>query len=267
MDATTLIAVAGPPGRGKTAWIRQLLANEDRPLFYCCPGMGREAVDAARIAYEFPAVQIFAEEKTPQVLATLPDRALVLLELGFVIDLAAPAIASLPCHRVAVMPPAVQASEWHDWADEVVVGNSATSPASEGLAPDEWPEIWRTILSGRVFDAPSLDEILIELTGGAYGDVQRVKGIFELPDGQAFHVDFAAGLSGIEYTELPIPRWLDGRPDRFSGIEVVGWNLDKQTIGQTLVAGCLSDSAIGSYQEQYKAMLASEIPQTEDVHP
>ena len=70
MDATTLIAVAGPPGSGKTTWIRQLLANDDRPMFYCCPGMGKESVDLARIAYSHPSVQVFPEEQTPQVLAS-----------------------------------------------------------------------------------------------------------------------------------------------------------------------------------------------------
>ena len=104
---------------------------------------------------------------------------------------------------------------------------------------------------------------MIELTEGAYGEVQRVKGIFELPDGRAFHVDFVQGLPGIEYTELRIPRWLKGRPDRFSGLEVLGWNLQREAIGQTLLDGCLSDGAIAQYQEQYKALMASDINSTE----
>ena len=133
-------------------------------------------------------------------------------------------------------------------ADEVIFGNDITMSA-----PDNLQELWRSPLTGRVFDAPSLDEILIELTGDAYGQVQRVKGIFELPDGRAFHVDFVKGLPGIEYTELGIPRWLEGRPDRFSGIEVVGWNLERKIIAQTLLDGCLSDEVIAHYQQQYKA--------------
>lgn len=258
MDSITSIAIAGPPGSGKTTWISQLLSNQQRPLFYGCPGMGADSVDRARIAYCFPWVQLLPEGQIPQVLADLPDQALVYLELGFHLDLTAPLLASLPCHRVAVLPSGLQTSEWHDWADEVIVGNDIAVSA-----PDNLPELWRSPLTGRVFDAPSLDEILIELTGSAYGQVQRVKGIFELPDGRAFYVDFVEGLSGIEYTELNIPRWLEGRPDRFSGIEVVGWNLEPGTIAQTLLAGCLSDSAIAHYQEQYKALIASETNQEE----
>ncbi len=260
MDSITLTAIAGPSGSGKTTWMSQFLSNRDRPLFYCCPGMGAASVDLARIAYCFPWVHLLPEEQTPQIFAKLPDRALVYLELGFHLDLTAPLLASLPCHRVAVVPSGLQTSPWHDWADEVIFGNDIATPT-----PDNLPELWRSPLTGQVFDAPSLDEIAIELTEGAYGQVQRVKGIFELPDGRAFHVDFVKGLPGIEYTELGIPRWLEGRPDRFSGIEVVGWNLEKKTIAQTLLAGCLSDGAIAQYQEQYKSLMKSETNQEESI--
>jgi hypothetical protein len=253
MGSVALIAVAGPPGSGKTTWMSQFLQDQDRSLFYCCPGMGACSVDQARIAYRFPWVHLFSENQTRQVLADLPDQALVYLELGFHLDLASPFLASLPCHRVAVLPPDLKESDWHDWADEVIPGNDIAGPDVQ-----KFPELWRSPLTGQVFDPPSLDEMLIELTGGAYGTVQRVKGIFELPDGRAFHIDFVEGLPGIEYTELNIPRWLDGRPNRFSGIEVVGWNLEQGSIAQNLLDGCLSDDAIVQYQEQYNALMPNE---------
>ena len=254
----TLVAIAGPPGSGKTTWISQFLTDPQRPLFYCCPGMGIDSVDRGRIGYCFPWVQLLPEERIPEVFAELPEGAMVYLELGFHLDVTAPFLASLPCHRVAVVPSSLPASEWHDWADEVVVGNNI------GMAEPSL-EFWRSPLTGQVFDAPSLDEILIELTEGAYGRVQRAKGIFELPDGRAFYVDFVEGLSGIEYMELKLPRWLDGRPGRFSGIEVVGSNLQQKTIGETLLAGCLSDEAIAHYQEQYKALIYSETDPEETI--
>ncbi|MDY6940967.1 MAG: GTP-binding protein [Cyanobacteriota bacterium] len=260
MDSIAPIAVAGPPGSGKTTWIRQFLSDQQRPVFYCYPGMGTDSVDRGRIGYCFPWVQLLSEDRIPGIFADLPDQALVYLELGFHLDLTAPFLASLPCHRVAVLPSSLKESEWHDWADEVVVGNDIAIPT-----PDNLPEFWRSPLTGQVFDAPSLDEMLIELTEGAYGRMQRVKGIFELPDGRAFYVDFVEGLSGIEYTELNIPRWLEGRPDRFSGIEVVGWNLEREAIAQTLLDGCLSDGAIANYQEQYKAIISDETNPEESV--
>ena len=260
MSSVELIAVAGPTGSGKTVWISQFLQDRNRPVFYCCPGAGSGSVDPVRIAYRFPWVQLIPEHQIQSVLTNLPDQALVYFELGFHLDLASPFFAALPCHRVAVLPPGLTESDWHDWADEVIPGNDITVPA-----PDNLPELWRSSLTGQVFDPPSLDELLIELTGGAYGNAQRVKGIFELPDGRAFHIDFVDGLPGIEYTELNIPRWLEGRPDRLSGIEVVGWNLKKETIAQTVLDGCLSDDAIAQYQQQYKALMADETNPEESV--
>ncbi|MEM1370166.1 MAG: GTP-binding protein [Cyanobacteria bacterium P01_H01_bin.15] len=260
MDSTALIAVAGPSGSGKTAWISQFLQDQRRPLFYFCPGMDDCSIDQAQIAYRFPWVNLVPESKAHQILSELPDGALMYLELGFHLDLASPFLASLPWHKVAVLPAGLNASDWHDWADEVTTGNETTA-----LAPDNLPELWRSPLSGQVFDPQSMDEILGELTGGAYGNVTRVKGIFELPDGRAFHIDFAKGLPGIEYTELPVPQWLEGRPNRYSGIEVVGWNLEQKSIAQALLDGCLSDQLIAHYQEQYRALISDETSLEERV--
>lgn len=248
MTAPSLIAVAGPCGSGKTTWISQHLDDRTRPLFYLDPGLGNISVDLAKIGYRFPWVQVILEQQAQFTLSTLPDGAVVYVELGFHMDLGSLFLGGLPCHRVTVLPPSLQDSEWHNWADEVVPGCAIAV-----LDAAKLPELWCTPLTGRVFDPPSLDDILIELTKGAYGHVHRVKGIFELPGGRAFYVDFVEGLPGIEYTELNLPRWLDGRPERFSGIEVVGGNLDQDVIAQTLLDGCLSDEAIAHYQEQYKA--------------
>ena len=260
MNFPALIEVAGPAGSGKTTWIRQFLQDQHRPLFYCSPGSGGGSVDEAFIAYRFPWVHIVPESQELEILTTLPDQALVYLELSFHLDLTSSLLASFPCRRVAVLPSGLQTSDWHDWTDEVIVGNESTVTTPETL-----PELWRSPLTGRIFDPPSLDETLEEVTGGAYGQVQRLKGIFELPDGRAFHIDFVAGLPGIEYTELAIPRWLEGRPTRFSGIEVVGQGLNQQSIVQALLDGCLSDSVVAQYQEQYKVLLADEIRLEEGV--
>ena len=248
MTAPSSIAVAGPCGSGKTTWISQHFHDRTRPLFYLYPGLGNISVDLAEIGYRFPWVQVIPEQQAQSAFSTLPDGAVVYVELGFHLDLGSLFPGSLPCHRVAVLPPSLQNSQWHHWADEVVPGCAIAVFNAAQL-----PELWCTPLTGRVFDPPSLDDILIELTGGAYGQVHRAKGIFELPDGRAFYVDFVEGLPGIEYTELNLPRWLDGRPERFSGIEVVGGSLDQDVIAQTLLDGCLSDQAIAQYQEHYKA--------------
>ncbi|MEL6129100.1 MAG: GTP-binding protein [Cyanobacteria bacterium J06636_28] len=246
MNSFDLTLVAGPPGVGKTTWISQFLKDTSRPLFYLHPGI-QESVDLARIGYCFPWVSVISDEQAPTALADLPDQAQVFMEVGFHLDLESPFLAKLPGQRIAILPPSLEQSEWHDWADEVMP--SSHSQASGAI--DELPAIWRSPLTGQVFDPPSLDEMLIELTGGAYGQVMRLKGIFELPDGRAFYVDFVEGLPGIEYTELKLPRWLEGRPDRFSGLEIVGHNLAQKTIAQTLLVCCLADDVLTQYQRQY----------------
>jgi len=114
-------------------------------------------------------------------------------------------------------------------------------------------------LSGQVFDPPSLDTFWQELIQGAYGKVHRAKGIFELAEGQAFHLDFVNSLPGSAYTELNLPRWVQGRPNRFSGIEVVGQELDEGAIAATLKDCYLSDSLLTAHQATLKDSVPLEV--------
>ena len=252
MPSFDLTLVAGPPGAGKTTWISQFLQDSSCPLFYLCPG-GQESVDLARIGYRFPWVSLVSDDRAATVLADLPGQSQVFIELGFHLDLESPFLAALPGRRIAIAPPGLERSEWHDWADEVIPSNH-----SQALDSGKLSTVWKSPLTGQVFDPPSLDEVLIELTGGAYGQVMRLKGIFELPDGQAFYVDFVEGLPGIEYTELKLPRWLEGRPNRFSGVEIVGHNLEQKTIAQTFLASCLADDVLWQYQRRYQQLQLEE---------
>jgi hypothetical protein len=249
----SIIAVAGPSGSGKTRWVSQFFKEQSQSQFYSAPGLGLISVDLARIAYRFPWVQVIPDAEIRDVLMSMPDDAQVYVEVGFHLDLSASVLADLSCHRVAVLPPQLSSSEWHDWADEMIPGNDIPSPHDLGL-----PQIWRSPLTGQVFDPPSLDTVWNEVIAGAYGPVHRAKGIFELPDGRAFHIDFVQGLPGSEYTELQLPRWLEGRPDRFSGIEITGWSLDQAAIAQTIRQCCLSDEVIAHYQSQVRDRLTEE---------
>ncbi|MEL6555822.1 MAG: GTP-binding protein [Cyanobacteria bacterium J06621_11] len=243
--------VAGPPGIGKTTWISQFLSASEDSIFYLCPGTGTEAIDRLRVGYRFPEASVVDDTKAAELLINLTDRAQVYIELGFHLNLAELPFNSLPCRKVAIVPPELAQltaqSEWHDWADELVAGNNVQAPA-----PDYLPELWHISLTGQVFDPPSLDALLTEITGGAYGQVIRLKGIFEMPDGQAFYIDFMEGLPGMEYTELKLTRSLKGRPTRLSGLEVVGYNLQQKSMAETLQVSCLSDDLLTQYQRQYR---------------
>ena len=257
MTTHPFIAIAGPSGVGKTNWISQHLQSSRQSCFYLAPGVNEPSVDLMRIGYGFPDVQVIPDRDIPTWInlwrAEGLSNSTVYLELGFHLVLDHPMLSVLPWHRVAMMPQSIADSEWHSWADEVIPGHDTS-----WMTEDASPNIWLTSLKGQVFDPPSLNEALMEMTKGAYGDIQRVKGIFELPDGRAFYVDFVKGMSDIGYSELKLPRWMKGRPDRPSGIEVVGWKLQSDAIAQTLRDSYLADDLLRYYQQQYQATVEEE---------
>ncbi len=248
--------VAGPSGSGKTTWISQFLAasesSSEQALFYFCPATGKATVDRLCVGYRFPAVSIVEDAKAAALLMSLPDQAQVYIEVGAHLDLAALPFNSLPCRKVAIVPPELAQltaqSEWHNWADELVAGNNIQAPAPN----TDLLNFCCMSLTGQVFDPPSLDALLTEITGGAYGRVIRLKGIFEMPDGQALYIDFVEGMPGIEYIELKLPRSLKGRPERLSGLEIAGYDLQQQSMAETLRVSCLSDELLSQYQRQYR---------------
>ncbi|MEO0409903.1 MAG: GTP-binding protein [Cyanobacteria bacterium P01_A01_bin.135] len=249
-----LIVVAGPCGAGKTTWICQALAQASTPFGYMALGAGTVPIDATHVAAQVPQVEIFQDQSGAELLQRLAAGLLVYLELGSQLETDIPFLEALPHRRVALVADNNPDASWQTWAngaDEVIPGNpSADRPSAQ---------LWRAPLSGQVFDPPSLDTFWQELTQGAYGEVHRAKGIFELADGHAFHFDFVNGLPESAYTNLNLPPWLQGRPQRFSGIEVVGQSLDEGAIAATIKACYLSDSLLASHQASLQASQSLEV--------
>jgi Cobalamin synthesis protein cobW C-terminal domain len=259
MQSPTITVVSGLPGIGKTTWIQQQLNSVAAVAIYLNLGSGNVAIDATYLTAEIPGLITVSDAELSNFLAhSFPTLAqeqescTVYIELGFQIDLAS---LSLPAalseyQRVAIVPPNRQQTEWHDWADLVIPGikTSDTMPHSN---------LWRSPLSGQVLDPASLNTFWYELTQGAYGAVQRAKGIFDVADGRSLHFDFVAGAAPTRYTNLDVPLWFNGRPDRFSGIEIIGNALDQPAIAQTLKDCCLDDQIIAYYQRQIKDSLES----------
>lgn len=243
-----ITAVAGLPGVGKTNWIRQQFTQQ--PTLYFSPAT-RLGIDQTRLAAEFPHVQFLADDQQTQLRNLLASGVTAYLELGYHLDLAKilPILNTLNCHRVAIVPAGTQeASEWDEWADEIIASSSGVIDATS---------LWVANTTGHVIDPDSLEVFWDELTQGAYGVVSRAKGIFELADGLSVYGDFVAGLQP-QFDELNLPRWLEGRPQRLSGIEVWGNQLDETAIAQTFQDCCLSDAAIHHYQQQVKELLSEE---------
>ncbi|MFY7807135.1 MAG: hypothetical protein ACOVQ7_27290 [Limnoraphis robusta] len=97
-----------------------------------------------------------------------------------------------------------------------------------------------------------------ELIKGAYGEVIRAKGIFDIVSGESIYGDFVAGTMNQEFVALDVPLWLAGRPQRFSGLEIVGFDLNKAELSQTLKDCFLPESQISYYQQQIQTSLETE---------
>ncbi len=250
MQSFNITLVSGPPGVGKTTWIRQQVNSAAETVVYLNLGSGNTPIDSTYLATEVAGLTVLPVEQLPDSLAQPLVGSAVYVELGFQID---PTSLILPdqmadCQRVAVLPPGTRHTEWHDWADLVVTG------VEPGVALSQ-PHLWRSVLSGQVLDPASLNTFWYELTNGAYGTVQRAKGIFDVADGRSLYFDFVAGLAETTDLELNLPLWCNGRPDRFSGIEVVGEALNQEAIAETIKACCLNNQAIAYYQQQIKDSL------------
>ncbi|MBP5973488.1 GTP-binding protein [Brasilonema sp. CT11] len=266
MTIPKITVVAGSAGAGKTTWITQQIACSGATtshILYFSPGVGNVPIDQTRLNSEYPAVKVFKDGEEVEFLRHLPSADAVYIELGFYLELnaVAPILDNLSYRaisrrldalRIAILPPHLQDSEYHAWADEIILGSSTNSSITT-------TQLWRVPTTGQVIDEDSLNEFWYEMTHGAYGQVSRAKGIFDVGDGRSLYADFVAGVPSTDFLELDLPRHLESRPQRFSGIEVSGQNLDEVAIGQTLEDCCLSDAAIWQYQQQVKQVLLEEI--------
>ncbi len=253
MAAHTTTLVAGASGAGKTTWIRQQIESIDTPAIYLNLGLGYPSVDSTYLAAEVPNVRILPVMELTNFLENSENPYPVYVELGFHIDAQSLVLPNqiADCERVAIVPAAASHTEWHDWADRVLTSGGAH------FTPEQ-PHLWRSTFAGQVLDLASLNTFCYELTHGAYGTVQRAKGIFDVADGRSLYFDFVAGLSEATYLDLNLPPWLSGKPDRFSGLEVVGEALDQEAMAQTIKDCCLDDQAIAYYQHQIQTLLNAE---------
>ena len=118
-------------------------------------------------------------------------------------------------------------------------------------------QTWTLDLSGAVFDPPSIEVFWEEVTGGAYGEVDRIEAIFSFADGQGIRFDFDGTSGDSQYQDLDHDPNLNGRPDRPAYFTIVGKALDTQEIETTLAASSLSDAILEYYQSQIREQLAS----------
>jgi len=264
-----LTVVAGSLGAGKTRWIwdQMTASNSAQSLVYINPLT--VGVDAYLLQQDVP--QLHIETDLFQAIQTFQGQE-IYLELGSLLSLDLPLLDKISHHRVAVVSPLCSdRSRWEAWANKIVVGHEVQSPdigsaigselcldsalnstdENTDDSADAKTDIWQASLRGRVLDPASLNTFWQELVQGAYGQMIRAKAVLELADGQSIYIDHLPQQE-TTYRDLPLPKWLDGRPQRFSGIEMVGMGLDKGAIAATLQDCCLTDATLKAHQAALK---------------
>ncbi|MGF1488136.1 MAG: GTP-binding protein [Prochloraceae cyanobacterium] len=251
-----IIAVAGSLGAGKSQWIRQQIAQIDnQPLGYFSPQTDSVPIDTIFLKSEYPQLQIYQTGQEVELIKSQVDRTVTYIEIPWYLNLSEiePLITALGCHRVGICSEDGKNSELKKWADEIVFLGAATISY-----PKMSLDIYRGILTGEILDFDSIATFWLELIQGAYGEVIRAKAIFDFADGQSYHGDFSSGKTELKFKALNLPPSLKDKADRFSGFEIVGKNLDKQEIAQTIRDCCISSEAIAYYQQQMKNSLANQ---------
>lgn len=253
MNRHPIHLVVGPSGSGKTTWIHQQITARTGASAYLCLGAGDTQIDLTYISATCENIATIATDAAwAQVAATTP----LYVEIAPQLDLSA---IELPieidrCHKIAIVPSGLQQSEWHDWATEIVISSNVSTTNVALTASPRW------VLTGEVLDPASLNLFWDELIQGAYGTVARAKAIFEVVDGRSIYFNFGLGYPECTYQELPLPPTTNGRPTRFSGLEIVGDSLQIPAIMETLQDCGLDDRALAYYQQQLRSQLPNESP-------
>lgn len=253
MIPSQITLVTGPPGVGKTTWIRQQLNQIRDSVVYFAAGSGSLPIDGVYLGVEFPHLKVLIEGQEQELLEQIKTGIPVLVEVAFHLDPVQmqQIFGEFDCYWVGITPDPDLDPETYLWADELIPGQATLSPLKT-------PQLWRAPLTGQVWDPASLEVFWDELLLGAYGEVYRAKGIFEMPEGQAIYGEFTAGSRRThleDFDVLNVPRHLKGRPQRFSGLEILGRNLDTGSLSQTVQDCCLSDAVLMDYQRQIQELI------------
>ncbi len=250
MTDSSIILVSGPAGVGKTAWVREYLQQKSGVILYYSPGSGSLPLDGVCLSLEFPTLMLVSDGQEDELWDPISQGIPLIVEIPFYKNPAElqQLLQAYDCTWIGVVPSMEQDLDTYLWADQVVEG----LPVSEDLPK---PHLWRAPLSGQVLDPASLEVFWFELLGGAYGQIYRAKGIFEMPDGQALWCDYTIHQND-KVAELNYAQHLDGRPNRLSGLEVLGKDLDTKSLSQSLQDCWLSDASLSFYQHQLKHTMA-----------
>lgn len=252
-----ITVVMGSFGVGKTHWIKAKLKENQDDNYYYSPKTNTFPLDGAFLQTINQELSIISV-KSPEELIVLGNNNNIYLEIPEYVDFAPmiPFFDKLNCQIFAIVSKEENQDKWKVLTDKVIVNQEINTKPN--LQQFSNLQIHRAGLTGEVLDFSSLETFWQELTLGAYGDILRAKGIFNIMDGQCVYGEYLHNSYNPQFYPLNLPLSTEGRPTHFSGLEIIGCNLDKQAIADTLGDFCLEDSAVYFYQQQVKESLSDD---------
>ena len=236
--------ITGPPGCGKTNWIRETLLNHEGTCAYLrldgatqeSLELGRNAgIDHSWLRDQIPQLQELSDPAPSSKLSS--DDHLVLIE-------AQQFSAPTPCADGLDPQIKQQLQRFNLTPDRTLhFGIDPDLPKQDTLDFTEL-EAWHLALQGCVWDPNSLSSFWFELVNGAYGDVYRAKALMNMPDGRSFFCNWMVSQSGSQFLPLQAVAPPTGRPNRLSHLVIQGKGLIPTGIESTIQDCLLSDDVL-----------------------
>ena len=245
----------GSFGVGKTHWIKEDLKHSTKPSYYLSPKTETFPLDAAFVQAYYPDLSIVDSQDFSELI-NLSKENNVYVEIPQYIDINnnSTFISGLEAEKIAIVSELENSKNWENLADKIIINRELKSETTSISLANL--QIHRAGLTQEILDFASLETFWQELVAGAYGDIVRVKGIFNIMDGQCIYRDYLKNGLNFDFQPLQIPLYLEGRPTHFSGLEIIGANLEKQAIVDTISDFCLPDDVVQFYQQQVRESLA-----------
>ena len=245
--------IVGPPGCGKTNWIRETLLKHQGSCAYLrldgCSHEGLEAginagIDRNWLSDQIPRLQDLSNASV----SPLPpsEDCLTLIEAQ---QFRFPSIADSDRIDPRIQQ---QLDRLNLKPDKTLhFGRDSELPKQDTLDFTQL-EAWHLNLRESVWDPSSLSSFWFELVNGAYGDVYRAKALMNLPDGRSFFCNWMVSQEGSQFLPLETVEPPTGRPTRCSHLVVQGKALDQVGIQNTISDCLLADEVLEMQQAQLR---------------